>query len=199
MKYAEKLIELNGNDDTKAEVTLAKDMLSYIKSAYTYFSKNGVEVENKDTVIASINEVLNGYNENTLKEVDVPTVSGDRSILAGVTLVLDATPAIRFYLPKDANLSDYAFKIGSSALEYTTDEEKEVESYVGLTYVDISLYAYEMVEEITVTKGTASANYHINFYYQGVDKNNAELVDVVIKFYNYCASAAAYRDSVINK
>ncbi len=196
VEYAQKLLNMDDTEVNSAEKALAKDMLSYIKSAYTYFSKNGVEVENKDTVIASINEILGGYNETSLKEVTVPEKGGDRTILAGATLVLDATPAIRFYLPDGASLSDYTFKIGSSVLEYTVGEEKEEEGYVGLTYVDISLYAYRMVEEITVTKGTASANYHINFYYQGVDTNNAELVDIVIKFYNYCVSAKNYKNSL---
>ena len=192
VKYAEKLIELNGNDDTKAEVTLAKDMLSYIRSAYNYFTEH-VSAEDKNTVTAAINEILGSYNVTTLKPVTVPEKSGDREILAGATLVLEATPAFRFVLEAGAKAEGYTFKIGNKVLAYTTGSF--VDNDVTYNYYDISLYAYEMLSEITIEKDGKTANYHINTYYDGAV--NTDENDIVTKFYNYCTSAKAYRQYVL--
>ena len=66
-------------------------------------------------------------------------------------------------------------------------------------YCDISLYAYQMISEITVTAGASTASYHINAYCDSVDTTNTALLNVVTAFYNYCVSADKYRSSVIGK
>lgn len=68
----------------------------------------------------------------------------------------------------------------------------------------LSLYAYQMINEIEYTDGTNGGTWHINSYYDFVTtdnelKNDANLINIVEKLYNYCKSAEAYRSSVTNK
>ena len=71
-------------------------------------------------------------------------------------------------------------------------------------YAEVSLYAYQLIKEITYSDGTNSGSYHINSYYDFVTtneelKNDTNLIALVEKLYNYCKSAEAYRASVTSK
>ena len=66
------------------------------------------------------------------------------------------------------------------------------------TYAEVSLYAYQLIGEITYTVGTESGSYHINSYYDFVTssdehKNDKNLISLVEKLYNYLKSAEEYR------
>ena len=70
------------------------------------------------------------------------------------------------------------------------------------TYAEISLYAFQLIKEITYTNGNESGSYHINSYYDFVTtddklKDNAELINLVEKLYTYAKSAESYRASVV--
>ena len=140
--------------------------------------------------------MIGNYNKTEIDRVANAAVSDDYDILEGVTFLLDATPVIRFYLKAGADLSAHSFKIGGSAVAYASGTETATGEFNGLTYVDISLYAYRMIEDITVECGSFAASYHINAYYDGVDKTDVKLLDIVTKFYNYCVSADAYKAEV---
>ena len=114
--------------------------------------------------------------------------------IKAVAFTLKETPIVRFYLTGKAENYTFSAKVTNSG-----EAVYEGETY---DYVDISLYAYQMIEEITYTVGDESGSYHINSYYNyvtGDDYTEADkktLIDLVEKFYNYCKSAAEYRDSV---
>ena len=189
--YAKSLLAAEGIKTE--EQTLIKDILAYVRSAYVYF--NGAS--SSDEEIVAIDELLAGYEDKTLSKVEDNYTNDDAEILEGVTFVLEATPRIRFYLPSDANISDYTFKIGNSVLEYTTGTETAEGSYKNLTYVDISLYAYRMIENITITKDDLTSCYNIVSYVNGaLDSSDGALKNIVSKFYIYCESASAYRTAV---
>lgn len=181
-KYAKKIIDTNKTE----EVELVKNVLAYIKSAYTYFEK-----ELNETTKNEIDKMLEGHT------VPFEKVDGTIEISEGIKAVaftLKETPIVRFYLT--GNAEDYTFSAK------VTDSGEAV--YEGKTYdyVDISLYAYQMIDEITYTVGDESGSYHINSYYNYVtgddytETDKEALIDLVEKFYNYCKSAAEYRDSV---
>ena len=191
VKYVKKLLEMNENDVTNA---LAMDMLAYVKSAYEYFGGS-----DKSSVIKEINAILGSYEKNEIDKVAANAPTDPDDIIEAVTLSLDSVPAIRFYLSSGKDAAAYTFKAGGSTVEYTSGVESNDNGYKGYTYCDISLYAYKMISEITITVGGSSATYHINAYYENVDKTDAELYSVVVAFYNYCVSADKYRASVIGK
>ena len=187
-KYAKKVIETSKSNE---EITLVKDVLSYIRAAYAYF--NTVDAE----AIAKIDAILGkNYDAN-----NAPTLNGSAEApttgLKSATYILDATPAIRFHITEEAGA--YAFYVNGVKLKTKegTDENG--------TYLEMDVYAYAMGETITYTiNGVESGSYHINCYYTFVTtdaahKDNAELVNLVTRFAKYCESAAAYRNSVINK
>ncbi len=190
-KYSKKVIVSDANSTEK---TLVKDVLAYIKAAYIYF-----DADNKTEVVNVIDEILGDYN-NTFAKVEGNTDADDG--LYGVVIVLEEKPAIRFILPAGATADNYTFKSGNTTLKYTvgttTVDEK---TYY---YAEVSLYAYQLINEITYTNGTESGCYHINSYYDFVTtdselENDANLINLVEKLYNYCKSAEAYRASVTNK
>ena len=190
-KYAKKILD---SDATDVEKTLIKDVLAYIKAVYIYFN-----ADDKTEVVKAIDEILGDYNK-TFAKVDGTTDADDG--LWGVVIALEEKPAVRFVLPEGVTADGYIFKSGNTTLEYTvgTMTIGENTHY----YADVSLFAYQMINQITYTDGTNSGCYHINSYYDYVTKddelkNDANLISLVEKLYNYCKSAEAYRASVTNK
>ena len=188
VKYAEKLLATAGI--SAAEQTLAKDMLAYINSAYVFF--NG-------SAVAEITALLDGYASKAVETTDAKqTVPG----LSGATFTLEAKPTVQFFFAEGFGYEDFTFKVGGRTLTVADVEEKTDE------YVKFALFAYEMTETFSYTVGGESGEYNLIAYYayaSGTGENDykgddkAELTDLAAKFYNYCASAKAYRASVIGK
>ena len=190
-KYSKKVL---ASDANQTEKTLVKDVLAYIKAAYIYF-----DADDKDEAITAIDEIIDTYErafEKVLGETN--TEEG----LKSVSIILDEKPIVRFVLPEGKTAENYTFKIGNKTLEYTTGtvtvDGKDH------AYVELKLYAYQLIGEIAYTDGTYSGSFHINSYYDFVTtdeayKNNTALITLVEKLYNYCKSAEAYRSSVTNK
>ena len=71
-------------------------------------------------------------------------------------------------------------------------------------YAEVSLYAYQLIGEITYSSGKATGRFHLNSYYDFVTtdnehKDDANLISLVEKLYNYAKSAEAYRAWVSGK
>ena len=192
LKYCSRVIASEKAD--QIEKNLAKDILAYIKSAYVYFNSDV-----KDVVTFAIDEILGNHTHTFEKsEGEANTEEG----LHSAQFILLENPVIRFYLSYGKTKNDYTFKHGGTTLKYAS-YGSEVIGGLTYNYVDISLYAYQLIGEITYTDGTYSGSYHINSYYDFITtdeehQENANLIDVVEKLYNYCKSASAYRDYVLN-
>ncbi len=189
-KYARKLIEAGKSEQ---EVTLVKDVLAYIKAAYIYFDR-----ADKAEAIATINEILGSYSSEFSRTEGVTNTENG---LWGVVIVLDANPYIRFVLPEGVTAETYTFKSGNTTLSFKTGTMTVLEKTYN--YAEVSLYAYQLIEEITYSDGVNSGSYHLNSYYDFVTtddgyKNDVNLITLVEKLYNYCKSAEAYRTSVAN-
>jgi hypothetical protein len=190
-KYSKKVLTSDAN---ATEKTLIKDVLAYIKAAYIYF-----DAYDKAEAVKVIDEILGDYNRVFSK---VEGTTNTNNGLWGVVIVLEDKPAIRFVLPEGVTADNYTFKAGNTVLDFTIGTMTvENKTY---NYAEVSLYAYQMIREITYTNGTVSGSYHINSYYDYVTtddelKNDTNLISLVEKLYNYCKSAEVYRASVTNK
>ena len=186
-RYATKVIE----SGTEKEATLVLDVLAYIRAAYVYFG-----TPDRDAALAKIDRVLGDYNrEFTKTEGNTNTESG----LYGVVIALEEKPAVRFILPEGVTAEGYSFWAGNILLNYTTGTM--VIDGVTYNYAEVSLFAYQLIREICYSNGTESGRYHLNSYYDFVTtdeeyKNNANLITLVEKLYNYAKSAEAYRAAV---
>ena len=187
VKYAEKLLSTAGI--SAAEQTLAKDMLAYINSAYVFF--NG-------SAVAEITALLDGYTSTNV--IDVANAKKTVPGLSGATFTLEAKPTVQFFFADGFSYDDFTFKVGNRTLTAADVEEKTDK------YVKFALFAYEMTEVFSYTVGGDSGEYNLIAYYayaSGTGENDykeddkAELTDLAAKFYNYCASAKAYRQYVI--
>ena len=192
LKYCSKVISSSNAD--QVEKTLAKDILEYVKSAYVYFDSEG-----KESVISAADELL-GKHTHTFEKVSGNT--NTEKGLHSAQLILLENPVIRFYLAAGSSKEDYTFKYGNKTLGYA-DYGSETIDGTSYDYVDISLLAYQLIGEISYTVGAYSGSYHINGYYDFITtdskyKEDAKLIDLVEKLYNYCISAAAYRSFVLN-
>lgn len=195
-KYASTVLN---SDASEIEKTLIKDVLVYIRSAYNYFAPE------KDTVISNISSMLGDYTQGEFKmdEVNVNT-----SELAAATYSLGSLQSVWLWLPENADISKYSFKVGERVLDFTYDTYVSADELNGHIYVNVELYAYEILKTIDVYKnGVKCADYHISCYYNyangtGENDYNATdkdaLVALVESFYTYCKSAESYRNSVIN-
>ncbi len=187
-RYAKKVL-----DDVNAkstEKTLVCDVLSYIRSAYIYFGQ-----EDAESVAAQIDALLSGYTTTSFGKVYGQ--SDNMNVPDGATLILQSTPAIRFYFASSADLTKYTFKSGGEVISVKTGTEQ----IDGTTfkYVDVSLYAYRMIDTVELfCEETRLGGFHINSYYDFANgQNDVALVDLVEKFYTYCKSALAYRTEVL--
>ncbi len=166
--------------------TLMKDMLVYASAAHTYF-KNTETVAEK---LAEIKTLLGDYSA-ALPEGEAKA-PGDKTYFTDIAVYLGEVPSFRFYLASGYTASDFTFKV----------ESRTVEAIAGEGYVEIVMYAYMMLDDVTFTvKGTDVAEtYNLYSYYEYASKqNDANLVAVVEALMKYSVSANAYRNSVINK
>ena len=88
--------------------------------------------------------------------------------------------------------------------KYTVGKESAAGAYYGLTYVDISLYAYKMTESVECyLDGASVGEFCIGAYYSYVSgagytaADKLELCDLVEKFIKYSKSARAYRSTIV--
>ena len=104
--------------------------------------------------------------------------------VTAVTLNLDSKPSIRFYVT-DTNVSFYA-----NGKKLNTVSGTDANG----TYVELDVYAYALCETITYGDG---GSYHISDFIKGAAGTSHEAL--VKAFVKYTESAAAYRNSVVNK
>ena len=175
-KYAQKLI-VGGNE---IEKTLGYDVLAYIKAAYEYFDSFNTD-EEITRVTDLIDSIIGEYKA-------VPVSSGVTNTVApvtSVTLNLSEKPTIRFYVT-DTSVCFYANGVKLSTV-------KGVDATHG-AYVELNVYAFALAETITYGNG---GSYHVSDFVNGAKGTDHEAL--VNAFVKYVESAAAYRNSVVNK
>ena len=182
-KYAKTVLAGEYGDTTK---TLMKDMLVYASAAHTYFNNTETVAEK----LAEINTLLGDYN------AALPTAEAkkpaDNTYFTDVAVYLGEVPSFRFYLAEGYTASDFTFKVGTRAATVTEGEG----------YVEIVMYAYMMLDDVTFTVKTTgdSGAYNLYSYYEYAKTlNNANLVAIVEGLMKYSVSANDYRNSVIGK
>ena len=181
VKYAEKILA----DGSATEQTLVRDVLSYVRAAYTYFGTDDA------ATVSRINTILGeNYNTENAPAIEGSTVANAPDFKS-VTFVLDGTPAMRFYLTDGADATKYAFFIDGKRVNTEISEDGK--------YIDIDVYAYALCETVTYTvDGAEGGSFHINAYYEwSKTQNNENLTNLVARFWKYLQSARAYRDSVV--
>ena len=185
VNYAKAVLGGNYDDTTK---TLMKDMLVYASAAHTYF-KNTEAVAEK---LAEIKTLLGDYAaEMPIGEAKAPA---DKTYFTDVAVYLGEVPSFRFYLASGYTAADFSFKVGNRTVEAKASEDGK--------YVEIVMYAYMMLDDVTFTVKTtgATGTYNLYSYYEYAKTlNNANLTAVVEALMKYAVSASNYRTSVINK
>lgn len=178
---------MNGEFDVTTKM-LMKDMLAYASAAHTYFGNTASVGEKLDEIA----QILNGYN----KEAPTGTAKkpADKTIFTEAEVYLGEVPSFRFYLADGYTASDLTFQVGTRTANVSEGTDN------GKKYVEIVMYAYMMLDDVTCTvKSTgATESYNLFAYYEfAKSKNNANLVKIVEALMKYSVSAKNYRDSVI--
>ena len=183
--YTKAVLGGNYDDTTK---TLMKDMLVYAEAAHTYF-------ENTEAVAAKLAEIktlLGDYAaEMPIGEAKAPA---DKTYFTDVAVYLGEVPSFRFYLAEGYTAADFSFKVGNRTVETKASEDGK--------YVEIVMYAYMMLDDVTFTVKTtgATGTYNLYSYYEYAKTlNNANLTAVVEGLMKYSVSAKAYRNSIVGK
>ena len=179
--YTKSVLAGEFDDTTK---TLMKDMLVYASAAHTYFDNTTAVAEK----LAEINTLLGDYTAALpTGEAKQPTTD---TYFTKVEVYVGEVPSFRFYLAEGYTADDFTFKVGKRNANVT----------VGDGYVEIVMYAYMMLDDVTFTvKGTdVSESYNLYSYYAYAKTlGNANLTAVVEALMKYSVSAKAYRDAVI--
>ena len=181
LKYTKAVLAGEYNDVTK---TLMKDMLVYAAAAHTYF-------ENTEKVSAKLSEVatiLDGYTkvlpEGSEKK---PT---DKTYFTDVTVYLGEVPSFRFTLAEGYTADNFTFTVG----------ERNATVIAGDGYVEIVMYAYMMLDDVTFTvnETEVSESYNLYSYYAYAKTlGDANLTAIVEALMKYSVAANEYRDYVV--
>ena len=155
-----------------------------ISAAHTYF-KNTEAVADK---LAEIKNLLGDYNAALpTGDAKAPTAT---TYFEEIAVYLGEVPSFRFYFAGDYTASDFTFKVGNRAA--TVIE--------GDGYVEIVMYAYMMLDDVTFTvkSNGETGTYNLYSYHAYAPTLNVEnLVAVVEALMKYSVSAGNYRNSVI--
>jgi hypothetical protein len=195
VKYANLVI--NDAESTATEITLMKDILSYVRSAYIYF-----ECVNAKEVKEKIDSIIGADYDSESRPADKEAANVG-SGFDSATFKLDAAPAFVFYPETDENgnllysTDAYTFTIGGKVLakEVCTDDD-------GTVYFIVTAYAYGIAENISYSiSGTdITGEYNIKTYYEFAKTlNNEALVSVVERLWKYSESANAYKIEASSK
>ncbi len=186
-KYTKAVLAGNYDDTTKS---LMKDMLVYASAAHTYF-ENTASVSDK---LAEIATLLNGYSAALpTGEAKKPASS---TYFTDVAVNVGEVPSFRFYLAEGYTADNFTFKVGKRNAVATVGNDENGD------YLEITMYAYMMLDDVTYTVvGTdVSESYNLYSYYAyATSTGNENLVAIVEALMKYSVSAKEYRDSVVNK
>lgn len=186
--YAKKL--LNDTSASAEAKTVARDMLSYIDAAMTYF---GTSTEAKR---AKITELIGANYDGALAVGRLPNAVESTTGLSSACLDLGAIPSFVFY-PKDKSLAQsFEFTANGAYLEKSVKTDE-----TGRVYLEVRTYAYGMLRTLSYTytdaEGvTQSGSYNLTAYYSGVQSEGTKTL--VLHLAKYADSAIAYRNSVIH-
>ncbi len=177
LNYTKSVINGSYDDVTK---NLMKDMLIYASAAYAY-AGNTVAAD-KAEAIAELTKDYVG---------DVPTGEAkqpvDKSYFEEVAIKLDKVPSFIFTLADGYAADDFTFTVGG----------KSVTAVNGDGYVEIVIYAYMMLDDVTFTvKETGvTESYNLYAYYDyNKDSTDTNLTGLVKALMKYARSADEYRD-----
>ncbi len=199
LKYAQKVID--NEESTEIEKLLMKDMLSYISAAYAYANR-----ANAATVAAAIIGIIGeGYTSSP----DIESLNKTPSApgIASASMDIGTIPVFMFYPETNDDgsllygIDKYVFKSQGRVLETEYGESLD-----GTAYIKVYTYAYGMCSEISYSiEGTdISGSYNIGAYYEAITtlddfKDDADLINLVLRLWRYSESARDYRNEVMSK
>ena len=124
-----------------------------------------------------------------------------QAYIQGVQINSSTSSKFRFNLVSGADISDLKFLVDGSERDYVVSEDG--------SYVELSLRAYEMTHDITITVGGKTGTYNLYTYYAALaDKANASVsgasaiqkesekaLEFIKALYTYATVADKYLDA----
>ena len=188
-KYAKSILEGNGSAEEKA---LVKNILSYARAAYAYFT----DAEDEAEKLAYINTVLGeGYDETNAPDMSAPAATPSTECgFKSVTVNLAGTPSYRFYLADGFDADDFTFAVGGTRVE-----AKQGANEKG-AYLEVDMFAYRLLDDVTYTveidgvSYTESYNLYAYYNYVKAQKpTDTALHTIVERLAAYAESAKAFK------
>lgn len=170
LKYSSAVVK--DSDISLLGKQLVSAAMEYIKSAYAYTGKTVPEFEGVEVKPSVNNAEAVTYLTDAIK---------------GVQMKLDEGFRLRFNIKPE-----YSGKltVGSTTYEVLNGQVGE------LTYVEVEVRAYKLVDSITVSDGTNTASYGLaNYAKSSVVSSDAKLKAMVDALYTFCTYASEYKTS----
>ncbi len=167
------------------EAKLLKNALSFSRAAMNYFdAQNGVTISEIDSILGT------GYDAQNTPAFTATAAKPSRAMgFAGVTLILDDSPRVRFYA-YGIDPAKATFKQGSVKLTTKVGEDN-----IG-KYVDVYVSYENLASNITysVTGANKQGAFNLKAYYEYVKTSmatNTELISLVERLGAYVESVKA--------
>jgi predicted heme/steroid binding protein len=171
LKYSKTVVKA-GSEVSLAGKQLVSAAMEYIKSAYAYTGKTVPEFDGVEVKPSVNNAEAVTYLTDAIKSVQ---------------MVLDEGFRLRFNIKPE-----YSGKLTVGSTTYDV-----VNGQVGeLTYVEVEVRAYKLVDSITVSDGTHTASYGLaNYAKSSVVSSDAKLKAMVDALYTFSVYASEYKMS----
>ncbi len=191
--------EILSGSYTDLEKRLIKDMLSYVRSAYTYFA---TELD-KQAVLSACEKIdaLIGENYDSTSTPNISSVTAklERNGLASAALSIGDAPTFVFTPETDENgnpiyaYDKYHFYVNSKECGFDVITLKD-----GRAAFCLDTSAYMIISNVSYTiDGTnISGEYNLKAYYNFcLSRNDEKLVSFVERLWKYSETAAEYYNS----
>ena len=183
LSVADHLVSLLATEQNETTYTLAKDILSYIRSAYVYAGIDGGKLAMIDSIIGE------DYDKSSTPNTDCEALT-DTAGLSSAQLMLGDAPAFVFCTDGNYSYELYSFTVGGAPVE------AEAVAKDGKVYLYVKLHAYRMTDTVRYEiEGTDIAGeYNLKAYYEfAKGENDDALVSLVERLWRYAESAKAYK------
>ncbi len=169
---------------------LMANILHYIDTAYQYAGLTDTDGYKAVKTLAT--NYINKVTYSVVEKTPAPDLSGVADALTSIQLQLSAAPKYRFNLAEGYTGSiKLAYTVYGETIErrYSVVDGK----YNGLSYIELSLNAYDFRTDITITTAGGSGVYNLQAYYNAVNGTDSSLMALLNALYAYSEKAETYK------
>ncbi|MBQ9085289.1 MAG: hypothetical protein IJY24_06505, partial [Clostridia bacterium] len=181
---------LASNTDEKTQKMMI-NIVKYAESAFVYYDCIADNIKVYNTVLALYNEYKSYATVSVVKRQEAE-LSAITDGLYSAFINIDEDLSFRFKFNSEYT-GDITFSYVSNGSTRTRTVSVKNGMYGGKDYFDVSLKAFDMMGDITITTAGGTATYNLATYYHHTATELGALTNFLNAMYAYCETAKNYK------